>query len=56
MTLMFNKETLEGHWFKAGEDSTGWTERVPPYTNYVFDEGLGDWVLSEIVEDEVEGD
>jgi len=49
MILKFDKKTLEGHWFMDGEDSTGWTEKVPPYTNYVFDEESGEWVRAEPV-------
>ena len=51
MILMFDNKTLEGHWFMDGEDSTGWTEKVPPYANYVFDDELNDWVLPEREED-----
>ena len=51
MILMFNKKTLEGHWFTKNEDSTGYTEKIPPYANYVWDEGLEEWVLPERAED-----
>jgi len=58
MILMFNKKTLEGHWFKNGESSEGYTEKVPPFTNYVFDENKNEWVLPEriIENDEAEND
>jgi len=56
MGLMFHKKELHGHWFREGDDTAGYTEKRPPYANYVFDEGLGDWVLSEVAEDEAEGD
>jgi len=53
---MFHKKELYGHWFTETEDTTGYTEKVPPDTAHVFDEESGDWVLSEVVEDEAEGD
>jgi len=54
MRLMFHKKELHGHWFRDGEDTAGYTEKRPPYANYVFDDGLGDWVQAETA-DEAEG-
>ena len=53
MILMFNKETLEGRWFRdiefpEPEDTTGYTEKVPPYSNYIWNEELNEWVLKAI--------
>jgi len=55
MVLMFDKETLEGRWFRdteletGPEDTTGYTDKVPPSTAYAFDEESDEWVLNEKV-------
>ena len=62
---MFNKETLEGKWFRDIElpepdDTTGYTEKVPPYKNYQWNEELNEWLLEsdkEVLEEsEIEED
>jgi len=45
MKLMFNKTTLEGHWFKDGENTDGYTELAPPHAGAVFDEDASEWVV-----------
>jgi len=59
MILMFNRETLEGKWFRdteldGPEDTTGYTEKKPPYANYLWNEALGEWVLPEKVPEPTE--
>jgi len=44
---MFNTKTLEGGWFDDGEDTTGYTDKVPPDTAHIWDEELGEWIMSE---------
>ena len=53
MKLMFNIITFEGHWFDDGEDTTGYTDKIPPDTAHIWNEELGEWVFSEpeIVDD-----
>jgi len=43
MKLLFNKETLEGHYFCDEEDTSGYTEKIPPDTSYVWDEEINEW-------------
>jgi hypothetical protein len=54
MKLMFNKTELYGHWFRDDEDTDGFTEKVPPYTGYIFDDDLNDWILKPEAEIEPE--
>jgi len=59
MILMFNKTNYEGKWFKNWEcnqadDTTGYTEKVPPNTNYCWNEELNEWVLKPSVTEEPE--
>jgi len=53
MKLMFHKQELYGHWFRDNEDSTGYTDKIPPDAAHEWDEELNEWVLPE-VEEEVE--
>ena len=51
MKLMFNKLTLEPKWFhdveyENPEDTTGYTDKIPPFSNYVFNEKLNKWELN----------
>jgi len=55
MTLMFNKETLEPRWLRTWEckppdDTTGYTEKIPPDTAHYWDGELNEWVLPEVEE------
>ena len=57
MTLMFNKETLEPKWFRTWEckppdDTTGYTEKIPPDTSHYWNNELNEWVLPPIPETE----
>jgi hypothetical protein len=55
MKLLFHKTEYYGHWFNDDETLEDFTEKIPPNTEYIFDEELGDWVLkSEIEETESE--
>jgi hypothetical protein len=45
MKLMFNKITLEGHWFEDDEMDNNYTENIPVDTNQIFDEEQNDWIL-----------
>jgi len=47
MKLMFNKTDFEGHWFQDGEDTTGYTEKVPPDAGHVWDETQQEWIIPE---------
>ena len=52
MISMYNKETLEGKYFRDVEldtpdDTTGYTEKVPPDTSYVWNEDKSEWVMAE---------
>ena len=54
MKLMFNKISLEPKWFhdveyENSDDTTGYTEKIPPYSNYVFNEETNEWELNERV-------
>ena len=56
MKLMFNKTTFKGHWFSDSEDTTGYTEKVPPHTGVEWNEELNEWMpkpveIEEIIED-----
>jgi len=44
MKLMFHKQELYGHWFRGNEDSTGYTDKMPPDAAHEWDEALNDWV------------
>jgi hypothetical protein len=46
MKLMFDKETLEGRWFRPGEKvPDNYTEKVPPHAGVIWSEEAGDFVL-----------
>jgi hypothetical protein len=45
MKLLYNTETLESHWFDDDEDTTGYTEKIPVNTGYIFNADTNDWVL-----------
>ena len=42
-TLMFHKIEHYSSWFRDGEDTTGFTEKVPPHTKVIFNEDLQEW-------------
>ena len=50
MRFMYNKKTLEGIWFyeiedtDTPDDTTGYTEKRPPDTSYIWDDTTGDWI------------
>jgi uncharacterized protein with LGFP repeats len=44
MKLLFNKTEYYGQWFQDDEFPENFTEKVPPNTEYIFDEELDDWV------------
>ena len=45
MTFMFDKKTLEGRWFcTETEDTEGYTEKAPPFSNYLWDEERDEWL------------
>ena len=60
MKLLFNKKTLDARWFrvwecKPADDTTGYTEKIPPHTLVEWNEELNEWVeLPEPEEDEGE--
>jgi len=45
MKLMFSKTGHHGQWFHEEEDTTGFTEKVPPHTGVIFDESTQEWIL-----------
>ena len=51
MILMFNKKDFTGKWFFDGEDTTGYTEKIPKNTRCVFDEEIDDWKIIEFIAD-----
>jgi len=54
MKLMFDKTTFEGHWFSDGEDTAGYTEKVPPHAGVKWNEELNEWVLKPVEIEESE--
>jgi uncharacterized protein (DUF924 family) len=45
MKMMFHKTDMEGRWFDEDEEvGNNYTEKVPPYTNYTFDEEQNEWI------------
>jgi len=46
--LMFSKTELIGKYFRNNEDTTGFTDKIPPNTNYKWDDENDDWVPVEI--------
>jgi hypothetical protein len=55
MKQMFNKQTLEGHWFSENEEAPdNYTEKAPQHTNQIFSEELGGWVEKPAEEPEAE--
>jgi hypothetical protein len=45
MKLLFHKTEYHGHWFDDDENPEGFTEKVPPNTEYDFNEESNDLVL-----------
>ena len=41
--LMFNKIDHHGEWFREDEDTTGFTEKIPPHTGVAFNEKTRMW-------------
>jgi len=59
MILMYDKETLEGRWFRDTEidvpdDTTGYTEKQPTSGKHLWDDGLNEWVLPENPENDTD--
>lgn len=46
MKLMFHKTELYGQWFDNDVIDNEFTEKVPPFSNYYFDDTENDWLES----------
>ena len=49
MKYLYNKETMEGQWFSdietnTPDDTSGYTEKKPPDTSYVWNEEQNEWL------------
>jgi len=54
MKLLFNKQTFDGRWFQDNDETDGYTEKVPPDTGHIWDDGKGEWILAPPPQQETE--